>query len=142
MRLAPLRSASLSLAFCCFAQVSPVSADDATVLAEARAIVQTAIGQQRVFLNCSYLQPKFQDVLKENWQKDVDAASTMLLGHPATRDYVPELQRDANIASLMMKGDTTLESFCKDNIALLEAYERLDFVIMRFALDDVLKTRD
>ncbi|MBY0612549.1 MAG: hypothetical protein K2P80_10230 [Beijerinckiaceae bacterium] len=119
-------------------------ADDAAILAEAKTITHTAIEQQRVFLNCSYLQPPFQAKLKADWQKDVDIASSMLLAHPATRTYGPELQREGAIDGLMMKDATpaALESFCNKHLDLLEAYARLDFVFMRFALDDVLKKRD
>lgn len=129
---------------CCLLGISPAIADDAAILAEAKSIARTAIEQQRIFLNCSYLQPDFQIKLKADWQKDIDGASNMLLAHPATRAFVPELQREAAIDGLMMKDATpaTLEAYCKEHLDLLEAYERLDFVFMRFALDDVLKKRD
>lgn len=128
----------------CQLHAGPAIADDAAILAEAKAIAKTAISQQRVFLNCSYLQPPFQAKLKADWQKDIDVASSMLLANPATRAYGPELQREAAIDELMMKDATpaALESFCNKNLDLLEAYQRLDFVFMRFALDDVLKKRD
>ena len=124
--------------------IAPAAADDAAILADVSKTTDIAIAQHRIFLNCAYLQPDLQDYLIKTWTKDVDETSKMLLDHAATRDFVPGFQERAAIPALMMRDtpNADLEAFCAEHVELLEGYARLDFIIMRFALDDVLKRAD
>ncbi|MBY0612548.1 MAG: hypothetical protein K2P80_10225 [Beijerinckiaceae bacterium] len=113
------------------------------MLAAVRAVTQKAIEEQRVFLNCSILDPVDHANMRKFWQQDIDDAARLLVENPALRSYLPEFIRDTAISNLMMSDVTVpqLVEFCGKHGDWRMDLARLNYTIVKFKLKDVMKSQ-
>jgi len=116
-------------------------ADDAAVFSAARAEADKAIEEQRLFLNCSVLQPAVHDSVVKFWEQDIAKAVTILSALPATRGYVAEFKRKSSISNLLMSNEpfSKIIAICQARSDWSDVYNKLNFRILSLTLPDILK---
>ncbi len=82
------------------AQIIPTGAPAADIL------LTRAIGEQRLFLTCSALDPRDHRSILDSWQRDVDSAAALLRARGVPAEAVAAFQAAAEATALLPAADT------------------------------------
>jgi hypothetical protein len=118
-----------------------VAAPDPAVLAPIRALVDKAVSEQRVFLNCSRTEPTQYELLAKSWQQDIAKAKDMLSASPETSGYIGEFTKKTDMAALLMDDQpfSKVIRMCDGNKDWMKEVNLLRYTILSMSLSKLLQ---
>lgn len=113
------------------AQIVPTGTPAADIL------LSQALTEHRVFLTCSTLDPQTHQQILTNWQRDVEAATTLLAANNVPPDAIAAFTTAAKPENLLPAPDTPFEDvrqLCDSQPDWMTRYARLNLTLLELKL--------
>jgi hypothetical protein len=133
--------ARLAAGLLCLLPLPAAAAPSPALVDAVQAMLDTALGEQKIFLNCLATTEDFETIFGKNWRDDSAAAVTILTEAGFPKALIDDFAARAKLEALLMSDAPFAEviAFCKANPGWQAKMYRLQYVLLPFALPKLLE---
>lgn len=118
----------------------PAHAQDADLAANVQALIDTAIAEQTVFINCTATEPETGRIVSESWEHDIQQVLPLLPRAGLGRDAIAAFEKRADPATILMSDRPFKEvvALCSAEPDWIQRYYRLNYVLLPMRVQQLL----
>ena len=133
--------ARLAAGLFCLLPLPATAAPSSALLGAVQTMLDTALSEQKVFLNCLATTEDFETIFGKNWREESGAAVTILTEADFPKAIVDDFAARAKVEALLMSDAPFAEviAFCNANPGWQAKLYRLQYVLLPFALPKLIE---